>query len=74
MAIYKMLREGAFDADAVKAMTTAFERVCIALEIVDREDPLTEMIAKKIIERARAGELDPVRLCQAVFQELRGQT
>jgi hypothetical protein len=30
-----------------------------------------ELIAKKVIERARAGELDAVRLCEAVLEELR---
>jgi len=29
------------------------------------------MIAKNIIERAKDGELDAVRLCEAVLEELR---
>jgi hypothetical protein len=70
VAIYGLLGSGAFDPEAVKAITTAYERVCIALEIDDRKDPLTETIAKKIIERAKAGELDAVRLCEAVLSEL----
>jgi len=28
---------------------------------------------KMIIERAKRGELDPVRLCEAVLDELRGE-
>ena len=38
---------------------------------MNRTDPLTEIIAKMIIERAKAGELDPVRLCESVLDELR---
>jgi hypothetical protein len=71
MAIYKMLSGGSFDPDAVTAMTAAYERACTALDLVDRTDPLTEIIAKMIIERAKRGELDPVRLCEAVLDELR---
>jgi len=71
MAIYKMLSGGSFDPDAVKALTAAYERACTTLNLVDRTDPLTEIIAKMIVERAKRGELDPVRLCEAVLDELR---
>jgi hypothetical protein len=70
VAIYRLLSGSTFDPDAIAAMTRAYERVCIALEIVHRNDPLPEMIAKKIIERAKAGELDVVRLCEAVLSDL----
>ena len=72
MAIYRMLSAGAFDPNAVKAMTTAYEQALVALKLVDRTDPITEIIAKKIIERAKRGELDAVRLCAAVLEDLRG--
>ena len=69
-----MLSSGAFDPDAVKAMTAAYEGTCTALDLADRTDPLTEIIAKKIIERAKRGELDPVRLCEAVLDDLRSKS
>ena len=71
MAIYAMLRNTAFDPDAVKALATAYENACAALDLVDRTDPLTEIVAKKIIEYARSGERDAARLCEAVLKELR---
>ena len=71
MAIHRMLASDAFDPNAVKAMTTAYEHACAALGLVDRTDPLTEIIAKKIVERAKRGELDAVRLCEGVLEELR---
>jgi hypothetical protein len=37
----------------VKAMTVAYEDVLRELKLADRADPLTEMIAKKIIELAQ---------------------
>jgi hypothetical protein len=54
-------------------MTTAYEQACAALNFVDRTDPITEIIAKKIVERAQAGELDAVRLCETVLRELRAK-
>jgi len=72
VAIYRLLSSGAFDPETVKAMTAAYECACVALNLVDRNDPLTEIIAEKIIMRARRGELDAVRLCEAVLEELRG--
>jgi hypothetical protein len=35
---------------------------------MDRSDPVTSLIAKKIIELARLGERDPGRLRQAALQ------
>jgi hypothetical protein len=64
MAIYRILSGGSvvFDPKEVEALTSAYENACAALDLVNRTDPLTEIIAKMIIERAKAGELDPVRL------------
>jgi len=71
MASYPISSSGLFDPDAVIALTDAYAHACAALGLADRSDPLTEIIAKKVIERARAGELDAVRLCEAVLEELR---
>jgi hypothetical protein len=74
MAIHRLLSSGVFDPDAVEAMTAAYERVCTALDLMDRPDPLKEIIARKIIERAKGGELDAVRLCEAVLEEVRSES
>jgi hypothetical protein len=42
-----------------------FEDTLRALKLVDRSDPVTSLIAKKIIELARRGERDRARLRQA---------
>ena len=70
MATFRMLSSGAFDPDTVNAMTTAYEHACAALDLVDRTDPLKEVIAKAIIEHATSGERDAARLCEAVLKEL----
>jgi hypothetical protein len=56
MPLYRMLAEAAFDPDAVKGFTTAYEDVLVALGLERRTDPLTLMIAAKIIKHAQRGE------------------
>ena len=68
-----MSSNGAFDPDAVSALADAYAHACAALAVADRADPLNETIAKMIIERAKRGELDPVRLCEAVLEEVRSE-
>jgi hypothetical protein len=60
----------AFDLDAIKAMTTAYDHLCVALHLVDRDDPLMESVAKKIIELAQRGERDAIALVQLVLKDL----
>jgi hypothetical protein len=43
---------------------------CAALRLIDRTDPLAEVVAKKIIEHAQRGERDPNRLREAVLRDL----
>ena len=59
MAIYRLLKETAFDADACKAMGQAYEALLADLGLSDRNDPFTEIIAKEIIHVASLGVVDP---------------
>jgi hypothetical protein len=52
------------DPEYIEAMRAAFHRVCDVLQLDgDREDPMTEIVVTKIVELAKAGELDPEQLC-----------
>jgi hypothetical protein len=70
MAIYRLLKNGAFGPDEIKVLTTAYEEALRALRLKGRSDPATEMIAKKIIELAQRGERDPVRLRKYAIRSL----
>jgi hypothetical protein len=52
-------------------MSRAYESVLVALQLTDRQDPLTEIVAKKIVEIAETGELDPDRLRNRALEEIR---
>jgi hypothetical protein len=51
-----------FAPKEIKVLTSAFEDVLWSLGIADRTNPAANMVAKRIIELARRGELDLVRL------------
>jgi hypothetical protein len=60
-----------FDPETTRLMGVAFEMVRAALRLVDRDDLANEMIAKRIIELANAGERNPDLLCEGVLKEFR---
>ena len=68
--ILQFIREqSAFDPEATSAMSAAFEDACRALNLLDDDAPGREAIAAQIIELARHGEKDSVRLRDRVLRE-----
>ncbi len=62
---------GNFNAQATKTMSLAFGRACDELGLVKTtEDPVTSLVAEKIIEVARRGIHDPDLLRTMALNEL----
>ena len=55
MPITPFLKGQAFDPELVEAMSAAFESTCDALGLTERTDPITTLVAEKIIEAAQRG-------------------
>jgi hypothetical protein len=70
VAIYRLLEKSTFGPDEISRMTMAYEEVLKYLGLVNRADPLTEIVASKIIEVANTGELDPAAMQQIVLKKL----
>ena len=70
MAIYRLLKFSAFQPEEITCMTAAYEDALRVLQLANRQDPLTELVAKKIIEVAQLGQRDPKRLCDNALTEL----
>lgn len=70
MTARRLLKETAFDPETVAILTAAYDECIRRLRLVDREDPLTQVLANKIIETAWRGEHDPTRVCQQVLDAL----
>jgi hypothetical protein len=70
VAIYRILKNSSFGPEEIARMTTAYEDTLRVLGLADRADPITEIIAKKIIEVAQTGERDPLRIRAQAIAEL----
>jgi hypothetical protein len=57
-----------FDPETTRAMGVAFEMACRSLQLSDTADPLTKLVATKIVDSASTGEHDAVRLHEAVMR------
>jgi hypothetical protein len=70
MAIYRLLQNSTLEPETVSRITEAYERALHTLCVKDRDDPLTEMIAKKIIKIAQTGVHDPAQISALAINEL----
>ena len=68
MPITRLLQDTAFGPDEIAVLVAAYEDALRALSLVNRTDLAPEMVAKKIIELAKQGERDPVRLRERVIE------
>jgi hypothetical protein len=68
--IYPLLQGQVFDPELINALGTVFEDVLRTLKLTDRTDPLTTIVAKRIIEVARTGECDPQRIRETVLRSM----
>jgi hypothetical protein len=62
MPFVRLTKNGAFEPDEIRLMTAAFEDACRVLGLADPTNPWRDIVAKKIIEAAQAGERDQDRL------------
>lgn len=70
MAIHRLLQGSSLGAEDVEQIAAAYERTLRALSLKDRNDPITEMIARKIIEIADSGLRDPAEVSARAIKEL----
>jgi hypothetical protein len=71
--IYRLLANSAFDSDKVRVMVEAYECACRQLELCgDHIDQLTQLVARKVIEKAQAEVgLDAKLICERSLADLR---
>ena len=72
MSIVPYIKDGVFEPQAIAIMSEAFDAACKELHDTGQPEIVREVIAGRIIELARTGELDPVRLREAALVGLTG--
>ena len=70
MAIYKLLQNTAFEPEDIERLVTACEQTLRALRLKDRSDPITQLVAEKIIAIGRLEIEDPAEISKLALKEL----
>jgi hypothetical protein len=70
MTIHRLLRNTTFGPEEIERLVTAYEQTLMALGLKDRSDPITQLVAEKIIEVGRLGIEDPAKTSEVVLKEL----
>ena len=73
MPITRLLQNASFGPDEINILVRAFEEALGTLR-VDRNDPISDALAKKIIELAQRGERDPILFPFAITCSRRAST
>ena len=70
MAVYRLLQQASLGPEELNKLGLAYERTLEALGLTDRNDPMTELVARKLLTLHEAGISDPVGLSQRAVKEL----
>jgi hypothetical protein len=70
MPIYRLLQNSPLGPDEIMMLSDAYERALRKLNLVDRNDPITELIARKVIEIGQRGVRESQQLCDLAIKEL----
>src|SRR3982074_2053232 len=72
MASTPLLQNTTFGPDEIAVLVVAFEGALRQMNLIDRADPATEMVARKTIELPGHRERDAVRLRERVVKAMSG--
>jgi hypothetical protein len=70
MPINRLLANTALAPGERERLNEAYELTLRKVGLVDRNDPLTEIIAKKIIEIGRSGDFTPEQISRLAIEAL----
>jgi len=70
MAIYRLLAKSPLGPEEIETLVAAYEHTLRVLRLVERSDPITELVAKNIIEVAQTGLKDPAKISAQAIKEL----
>ena len=71
MPITPFLHNHAFEPDVIEEMSAAFTGACKNLGLIDRADPLTEIVAQRVIQLAQRGIRTKAELYAMTVKDLK---
>ena len=70
MPIDRLFRDGKIKPEEVERLNRAYSFALRRLSLIDRNDPVCEIVARKIIEIDAAGTRDPEDIAKLVVRQL----
>jgi hypothetical protein len=70
MAIYKLIQNTPLEPGDVERVIMAYKETLRALGLKERDDPITQIVAKKIFQIAQTGIEDPMEISRLAMEQL----
>ena len=70
MTIRRILQNMPLAPEDISRLVSAYEAALKALELADRTDPITDIVARKIIEIGETGVRDPLQISKLALRDL----
>lgn len=70
MPIYRLLQNVPMGPEDIRRLTSAYEKALQTIGLVDRNDPIAEVVVKKIIEIGQTGVRDPADISAQAIKDL----
>jgi hypothetical protein len=70
MAIHKLIANGSFGPDEIEVMKAAYEAALVDVGAINPDDPITDLIAKSIVNVTASGERDPKEVMERALNAL----
>jgi hypothetical protein len=71
MTIHRLLQNTPLEPEEIERLVAAYGRTLRALALTERDDPLTQAVAKKIIEIGQSGIRDPEQISELALRAFR---
>lgn len=70
MTIYRLLQTTTFGPEEIERLVMAYEQTLRALNLTNRSDPITQLVAEMIIAIGQLGIEDPAEISKLALKEL----
>ena len=70
MPIRRFLNGTSIEPHEMEQLNLAYRAALRSLSLVDRDDPIVEIVARKIIEIGKTGLRDPAQISERALKEL----
>ena len=71
MALSRLMQNTVFEPQDIERLVAAYKQTLRALHLKDRDDPITQLVAEKIIAIGRLGIEGPAEISKLALKELK---